>query len=62
MPGSETIVVIYRIHYKVMNTLCPNCILCIDPEKTIVIERNRLTTKVATPRLIKWEEIDFSVN
>ena len=59
MPGSETIAVIYRIHYKVMNTLSPNCILRSDPGKTIVIESNRLTTKVATPRLIKWEEIDF---
>ena len=45
-----------------MNTLCPNCILRSDPRKTIVIENNRLTTKVATPRLIKWEEIDFPVN
>ena len=26
------------------------------------IESNRLTTKVNTPRLIKWEEVNFSIN
>ena len=59
LPGSSTISVTYRIYYKVMNTLCPNAILRSDPGKTVVIDSNCLTTNVAVPRLIKWEEIDF---
>ena len=59
LPGSETISVIYRIHYKVMNTLTPNAILRSEPGKTIVIDSNCLTTNIAIPKLIKWEEIDF---
>ena len=59
MQGSDTISVSYRIYFKVMNTLCPKAILRSDPGKTVVIESNSLTTNVAVPRLITWEEVDF---
>jgi hypothetical protein len=59
LPGSETIAVIYRIHYKVINTMCPNAILRSDPGRTVVVESNLLTTNVAVPRLIDWEEVNF---
>lgn len=59
LPGSETINVIYRIHYKVMNTMCPNAILRNDPGKTTVIESNSMTTNIATPRQISWNEVNF---
>lgn len=59
LPGSETINVIYRIYYKVMNTMCPNAILRNDPGKTTVIESNSMTTNIATPRQISWSEINF---
>ena len=51
--GSETIGVIYRIHYKVINTLSLNCILRSESRKTIVIDSTCLIIKVATPRLIR---------
>ena len=59
LPGSDTIDVSYRIHYKGINTLCHNAILCSEPGKTVVIDSNCLATNVAIHRLIKWEEIDF---
>ena len=59
LPGSCSISVTYRIYYKVMNTLCPNAILRSEPGKTVVIDSNCLTTNVAIPRLIKWDEINF---
>ena len=57
--GSDTLSVTYRIYYKVMNTLCPNAILRSKLGKTVVIDSNCLTTNVAIPRLIKWDEMDF---
>ena len=60
LPTSKIIIVIYRVHYIVMNTLCPNCVLRCEPGKTIVIDSNCLTT--AIPRLIKWEEVFFANN
>jgi hypothetical protein len=59
LKGSNTIGVIYRIHYKVMNIICPNAILHSNPGKTVVIDSNCLNTNIAVPRLIKWEEIEF---
>ena len=45
-----------------MNTMCPNAILHSNPGKTVVIDSNCLTTNVAVPRLITWEEIQFPDN
>ena len=42
-----------------MNTLCPNAILQSTPSKTVAIDSNSLTTNVAVPCLIKWEERNF---
>ena len=57
LPGSDTIGVVFRIHYKVMNTLCPNAVLRGNPGKTVVIDSNYLTTKVVVPKLITWENV-----
>ena len=59
LPGTDTICVIYKIHYKVMNTMYPNAILYSNPSKTIVIDINCLTTKVVVPKLIEWNKIQF---
>jgi hypothetical protein len=42
--------------------MCPNAILHSNPGKTVVIDSNCLTTNVAVPRLITWEEIEFPEN
>ena len=62
MPGSETIAVIFRIHYKVLNTLAPKAKQITKPGKTILVETNLLSSNIATNRILKWEEINFSQN
>ncbi|KAF6142832.1 hypothetical protein GIB67_002696 [Kingdonia uniflora] len=59
IPGAEVIAVIYKIHYKVMNTLCPRAILKSEPGKTIAVQSNCLTTNIAVNRLINWNEINI---
>ena len=39
--------------------MCPNAILHSDPAKTLVIDNNCLTTNIAVPRLIQWDEVQF---
>ena len=60
-PGSETIAVIYRIYYKVMNTLAPNVRHISNPVGyTTLIESNMFTNdNTMGKRLIEWGEIDF---
>ena len=62
MPGSETIAVIFRIHYKVLNTLAPKVKQITKPGKTILVETNLLSSNIATNRILKWEEINFPQN
>ncbi|KAF6141073.1 hypothetical protein GIB67_006518 [Kingdonia uniflora] len=57
--GAEVIAIIYRIHYKIMNTLCPRAILKSEPGKTIAVQSNCLTTNIAVNRLISWNEINI---
>ncbi|KAG9442631.1 hypothetical protein H6P81_018485 [Aristolochia fimbriata] len=59
LPGYETIAVIYRIYYRVLNTLTPNTKIVSQMGKTTIIESNVLSTKTAIPRTLKWEEISF---
>ncbi|PKU76477.1 hypothetical protein MA16_Dca001081 [Dendrobium catenatum] len=61
LPGSETIALIYRIHFKVMNTLSPKVKKIVQPNsRTTLIETNLLASNIATNRVIKWNEVTFS--
>ena len=57
--GSKTVAIIYRTHYKFMNTLAPNVHQISSPGKTVLIETNMLTSNIATPRVISWEAVQF---
>ena len=57
--NSEPLALQYRIYFKVMNTLSPNVRKISKHGETVLIETNLLTTSVATPKQIKWNEIDF---
>lgn len=59
LPGSETIAIIYRVHFKILNTLAPKARHLTKPGQTTLVETNLLTSKVATNRIINWEEIQF---
>lgn len=59
LPGSEVIAVIYRIYYKLMNTINPRVRRLNSSDSTVLIETNMLTSNIATNRLINWEEINF---
>lgn len=62
-PGSEVICVYYRIYYKPLYTLNPQCkILDKNLNETILIETNFNKSKISTRRPIKWEEIEFPEN
>ena len=62
MSRSETIAVIFRVHYKVLNTLAPKAKQITKAGKTILVETNLLSSNIATNRILKWEEINFSQN
>ncbi|KAF6136259.1 hypothetical protein GIB67_042744 [Kingdonia uniflora] len=62
IPGAEVIAVIYRIHYKVMNTLCPRAIMKNEPDwntpgTTVAVHSNCLTTNIS--RIINWDELSI---
>lgn len=59
LPGSEVIAIIYRIYYRMMNTINPRVRQLGPPDQTILIDTNLYTSNVATNRLINWEEITF---
>ncbi|KAI8554886.1 hypothetical protein RHMOL_Rhmol05G0131600 [Rhododendron molle] len=60
--GSEVMAVIYRIYYKVINTMNPKVRQLGSGDQTVLIETNMLTSNIATNRLINWEEITFPEN
>lgn len=60
LPGSETIALIYRIHFKIMNTLSPRVKKIVQPtSRTTLIETNLLASNIATNRVIRWNEVTF---
>ncbi|KAG9446364.1 hypothetical protein H6P81_012492 [Aristolochia fimbriata] len=59
LPESETITVIYRIYYRVLNTLTSKVKIASARGKTTLIEYNELSTKTIIPRTLKWDEISF---
>jgi hypothetical protein len=60
--GSQIMAVCYRIYFKVLNTLNPKAKQISFPGTTALVQTNLLTSKIATNRLIKWEELDFPEN
>jgi len=59
LPRSETIAIIYRIHYKALSTLAPKAKYHLAPGKTILVETNLLSSHVVVNRQIKWDEVNF---
>ncbi|KAF6134577.1 hypothetical protein GIB67_022317 [Kingdonia uniflora] len=59
IPEAEVIAVIYKIHYKVMNTLCPRAILKSEPGTTVAVHSNCLTTNIAVNRLIDRDKLSI---
>ena len=59
MPGTETICICYRIYFKVLHTLSPNCRIMDNPGETIMIESNLTRSQITTRRMVKWEEIEL---
>jgi hypothetical protein len=60
--GSQIMAVCYRIYFKVLNTLNPKAKQISFPGTTALVQTNLLTSKIATNRLIKWEELNFPEN
>jgi hypothetical protein len=60
--GSQIMTVCYRIYFKVLNTLNPKAKQISCPGTTTLVQTNLLASKIATNRLIKWEELDFPEN
>ncbi|KAG9447876.1 hypothetical protein H6P81_014004 [Aristolochia fimbriata] len=57
--GSETIAIVYRIYYRVLNTLASHVKIASEKGKTTLVESNILSTKTAIPRTLRWDEIEF---
>ncbi|KAG9453471.1 hypothetical protein H6P81_006375 [Aristolochia fimbriata] len=59
LPGSETIVIVYRIYYRVLNTLTSHVKVVSEKGKTTLVESNMISTKTAVPQTLRWDEIEF---
>ena len=61
MPESEVICICYRIYYRVLDTMNPNCRMIEKGNKnqTFLIETNLARSNIITRKPIRWEEIDF---
>ncbi|KAG9450354.1 hypothetical protein H6P81_010319 [Aristolochia fimbriata] len=57
--GSETIAIVYRIYYRVLNTLASHVKIASEKGKTTLVESNIVSTKTAVPRTLRWDEIEF---
>uniref|UniRef100_A0A7N0V3H1 CCHC-type domain-containing protein n=1 Tax=Kalanchoe fedtschenkoi TaxID=63787 RepID=A0A7N0V3H1_KALFE len=56
--GSELICICYRIYFKPLMTLNPNCkIMDKNLKETVLIETNFCKSKISTRKTIKWDEI-----
>lgn len=63
LQGSETIAILFRIHFKIMNTFCPKINYNFKPtDMTTIIETNLAASHIETNRMIKWDEINFTSN
>lgn len=60
--GSQIMTVCYRIYFKVLNTLNPKARQISHPGTTTLVNTNLLTSKIATNRLIRWDELEFPEN
>ena len=60
-PGSELICICYRIYYKLLHTLNPNCKTQDNKtlEQTVFFETNLQNSRINTRRQIKWSEVEF---
>ena len=59
-PGSENIALVYRIHYKVMNTLAPRTkVLPSEKGQTVIFETNLRQANVTIPRTLSWDEVSL---
>lgn len=55
-PRSHYLAVIYRVYYKVMNTLFPNSIMPKSEGETTIFQFNS-QHNIYVPNTIKWDEV-----
>ena len=56
-PGSQNLAIIYRVSYKVMNTVCPKAKDLDSKGETTLFQTNLEKSNVAVPKMIKWSDI-----
>ncbi|KAK2970849.1 hypothetical protein RJ640_016645 [Escallonia rubra] len=57
-PQTQNLVLIYRIYYKAMTTICPAFKQIADPDKSVILfQSNPDKTNVMLPRRIKFNEL-----
>lgn len=58
-PGSIPLTLIYRIHYKLMNSMASKCLRPRIPGETTLFLTDQTKTNVVVPRTIRWDEVDI---
>ena len=60
-PRSRTILIVYRVYYKVMTLVInPNCMLSSHRDQTLIWQANDNNSPVIIPKLIPWESLTQS--
>ncbi|CAL2277629.1 unnamed protein product [Prunus armeniaca] len=55
-PGSQNLAIIYRVSYKVMNTVCPKAKELDSKGETTLFQTNLEKSNVTVPKMIKWSD------
>ena len=56
-PGSQNLAIIYRVSYKVLNTVCPKAKDLDSKGETTLFQTNLEKSNVAVSKMIKWSDI-----
>ena len=61
--GTSNLALIYRVYYKVMNTISPDInkksLMRDKRGKTTLFQTNLAKAKLAVPKRVSWKEITF---
>ena len=58
-PGSIPLTLMYRVHYKLMNSMASKCLRPRIPGETTLFLTDQTKTNVIVPRTIRWDEVDI---
>ncbi|GAV81638.1 MP domain-containing protein, partial [Cephalotus follicularis] len=60
LPGYEIIAIIYHVHYKPTNSICPKSLVNLTKRETTMMKCVTNDSNILIPQKIKWSDINIS--